>query len=55
MRLVFLLAVQMGDLKYLNGFFELIIRLMANEMLVDRLLNAEDFEDFRAMLPNMTK
>lgn len=54
-RLVFLLAVQLGDLKYLNGFFELIIRLMANEELVDRLLNAEDFEDFRAMLPNMTK
>lgn len=54
-RLVFLLAVRPDDLKYLNGFFELIIRLMANEELVDRLLNAEDFEDFRAMLPNMTK
>ncbi len=54
-RLVFLLAVRPDDLKYLNGFFELIIRLMANEKLVDKLLKAEDFEDFRAMLPNMTK
>lgn len=54
-RLVFLLAVQLDDLKYLNGFFELIIRLMDNENLVDRLLNADDFEDFRAMLPNITK
>lgn len=54
-RLVFLLAVRPDDLKYLNGFFELIIRLMANEELVDRLLKAEDFEDFRGMLPNMTK
>lgn len=54
-RLVFLLAVKLDDLKYLNGFFELIIRLMDNEKLVDRLLKAEDFEDFRAMLPNITK
>lgn len=49
--LVFMLAIRLDDMKYLNGFFELIIRLMDDVELVRKLLAQKNFEDFIAKLP----
>jgi len=45
-RLVFMLAVRSSDMKYLNGFFDIIVDLVQNKKKVQKLIDSKDFATF---------
>ncbi|MBS7007146.1 BglG family transcription antiterminator [Anaerostipes sp.] len=50
-QLIFMLAVKKEDMKYLNSFFDLTVRLVDDEGLVKRLLDSRDLAQFKDRLP----
>lgn len=50
-QLIFMLAVKKEDMKYLNSFFDLTVRLVDDEGLVRKLLGSENLAQFKDRLP----
>lgn len=50
-QLIFMLAVKKEDMKYLNSFFDLTVRLVDDEGLVKRLLDSKNLAQFKDRLP----
>lgn len=50
-QLIFMLAVKKEDMKYLNSFFDLTVRLVDDEALVKRLLDSKSLAQFKDRLP----
>lgn len=50
-QLIFLLAIKKEDMKYLNSFFELTVRLVDDEDFVKQLLETKNLTQFKARLP----
>lgn len=50
-QLIFMLAVKKEDMKYLNSFFDLTVRLVDDEGLVKKLLGSENLAQFKDRLP----
>lgn len=50
-QMIFLLAIKKEDMKYLNSFFELTVRLVDDNDLVKKLLEAESLTQFKNHLP----
>ena len=48
-QLIFMLAVKKEDMKYLNSFFDLTVRLVDDEGLVRKLLGSENLAQFKHM------
>ena len=46
-----MLAVKKEDMKYLNSFFDLTVRLVDDEGLVRKLLGSENLAQFKDRLP----
>lgn len=49
--MIFMLAVKKEDMKYLNSFFDLTVRLVDDEGLVKRLLDSKNLAQFKDRLP----
>jgi lichenan operon transcriptional antiterminator len=45
-RLIFMLAMRSSDMKYLNGFFDIIVDLVQKKKRVQKLIDTKDFTEF---------
>lgn len=49
-QLIFILAVRSCDMKYLNGFFDMVVDLVENKKRIQRLIDAKNFNEFVTLL-----